>query len=175
MQNRSIVLIGLMGVGKTTIGRRLAKALKLPFADADDEIEKSAGRSVTDIFADFGEAAFRTGERKVISRLLQGPPCVLATGGGAYLDADTRGQIARYGISVWLRAGLPELVRRTQIRNTRPLLQDGDPEQILSKLMDERYPFYQQADLMVDSDRGPHTNTVDAILMALQGFREQQK
>jgi len=169
MQNRSIVLIGLMGVGKTTVGRRLAKAMGRPFADADEEIEKSAGQTIQDIFDHFGEKAFRDGERKVISRLLQGPPCVLATGGGAYMEAKTRAEISTHGTAIWLRAGLDELVRRTALRNTRPLLQKGDPKEILDKLMCERHPIYAQADLVVDSDHGPHANTVDAILRALAG------
>ncbi len=170
MQNRSIVLIGLMGVGKTTIGRRLAAALGLTFHDADHEIEKSAGRSVQDIFEDFGEPAFRAGERKVILRLLQEEPCVLATGGGAFMDPEIREAIAQFGTSVWLRAELDELVRRTSKRNTRPLLQHGNRREILQKLIQERHPVYADADLVVDSSEGPHTNTVEAIIRALQRF-----
>ncbi|PHR59717.1 MAG: shikimate kinase [Robiginitomaculum sp.] len=170
MQNRSIVLIGLMGVGKTTIGRRLAAALGLVFHDADHEIEKSAGRSVQDIFADFGEPAFRAGERKVILRLLQEKPCVLATGGGAFMDQEIREAIAKHATSIWLRAELDELVRRTAKRDTRPLLQNGNRRKILHTLMQERHPVYAAADLVVDSSEGPHTNTVEAIIQALQKF-----
>ncbi|VAV89138.1 Shikimate kinase I [hydrothermal vent metagenome] len=167
MQNRPIVLIGLMGVGKTTVGRRLAQVMERPFADADEEIEKSAGRSVTDIFDDFGEQAFRDGEYKVILRLLQGQPCILATGGGAYMNPKTRAAIRKHGTSVWLRAGLDELVHRTARRDTRPLLRQGNPEQILQRLIKERHPVYAKADLVIDSDAGPHANTVNAILQAL--------
>jgi shikimate kinase len=174
LQSRSVVLIGLMGVGKTTVGRRLGKALNLPFVDADAEIERSAGRSIPEIFADYGEAAFRKGEQKVITRLLQGPPQVLATGGGAFLNLETRRMIEQFGVSIWLRADLDELVRRTAKRNTRPLLNQGDPKQILAKLIEERHPVYAKADLVVDSDQGPHTNTVDAILLALQAFQERE-
>ncbi len=167
---RSIVLIGLMGVGKTTIGRRLAAAIDMPFFDADHEIEKSAGRSVTDIFDDFGVEAFRDGERKVIARLLGEGACVLATGGGAFLDEETRKIIAERGISIWLRAELKELVRRTKRRDTRPLLRTGNPEKILARLMKERNPIYAKADLVVDSDKGSHANTVAAILQSLASY-----
>lgn len=174
-QNRSIVIVGLMGVGKTTIGRRLALALNLPFFDADHEIEKSAGRSVSDIFTDFGEAAFREGERKVILRLLRGAPCVLATGGGAFLDPDIRASITGKAISVWLRADLDELVRRTSRRNTRPLLHTGDPRKILAKLIEARHPVYAKADLVVDSDQGPHLDAVKEIVRALQKQERPKK
>lgn len=174
MQNRSIVLIGLMGVGKTTIGRRLAKQLGMPFHDADAEIEKAAGRSVKEIFQDFGENAFRDGERKVISRLLEGSPIVLATGGGAWLDEDTRARVKAKAVSVWLKADVDVLVQRTARRNTRPLLADGDPKTILAELIQVRNPVYAQADLHVDSCAGPHETTVDKVMEALAAMNEQK-
>jgi shikimate kinase len=128
------VLVGLMGVGKTTVGRRLAKALNLPFKDADAEIELAAGRSVADIFAERGESDFRAGERRVIARLLKGPPLVLATGGGAFLNADTRRTIKEKAISVWLKADLDVLVRRVKRRDTRPLLRGAEPREVLERL-----------------------------------------
>jgi len=169
-QTRSIVLVGLMGVGKTTVGRRLAAALGLPFFDADREIEKSAGRNVSDIFADFGESAFREGERKVVIRILSGQPCVLATGGGAFMDAVIREEISKRGTSIWLRAELDELLRRTKKRDTRPLLRTDDPKKILMQLMTERNPVYATADLVVDSDQGSHSITVNAIVRALNAY-----
>lgn len=176
MQKRSIVLVGLMGVGKTTIGRRLAKQLGLPFRDADAEIEKAAGRSVKEIFQDFGENAFREGERKVIARLLEGSPIVLATGGGAWMDAETRVAVgASSAISIWLKADLDVLVKRTGKRNTRPLLANGDPEAILAELMEKRNPVYAQADLHVDSCAGPHEVTVDKVMEVLAGFVERKQ
>ncbi len=166
--NRGIVLIGLMGAGKSSVGRRLAKRLDLPFSDADQEIEKAADCTVEEIFARHGEAAFRAGERRVIARLLDGPPQVLATGGGAFMDSETRTAISEKGISIWLRAELAVLLERVLRRNHRPLLKQGDPEQILLQLMAERDPVYGLADLTVSSNQGPHENVVEDIVEALQ-------
>ncbi len=148
---KSIVLIGLMGAGKSSVGRRLAAFLGLPFVDADHEIEAAAGCSVSDIFKLYGEDAFRDGERKVINRLLEDGPVVLATGGGAFMDDETRKQIMEKGISVWLKADLKTLINRTEGRPHRPLLQQGNPEETLKRLMDERYPIYGLADITVDA------------------------
>jgi shikimate kinase len=160
---RSVVLVGLMGCGKSAIGRRLAAKLGLPFVDADEEIEKAAGKSIEDIFADHGEPYFREGERKVLSRLLRSGPQVLATGGGAFMNEETRAAIAEHGISVWLRAELPLLVRRVGKRGNRPLLKGGDPEAVLQNLMTTRYPVYAQADLTIESRDVPHEVIVAEI------------
>lgn len=165
---RPIVLVGLMGAGKTTVGRRLAARLGLPFVDADAEIEEAAGRTISEIFEDFGEAEFRDGERRVIARLLDEGPMVLATGGGAFMDAETRREIREKGLSVWLKADVDLLVKRTARRNTRPLLKTGDPAKILTRLAEERYPVYAGADITVESGSGPHEKVVDAILAALE-------
>ena len=167
---RTLVLIGLMGVGKSCIGRRLASALGLDFVDADAEIEAAAGCSIQDIFDCHGEAAFRDGERRVIARLLKQPPHVLATGGGAFMDPDTRALIKDRGISLWLRADLPLLVKRTSRRNNRPLLKRGDPKEILARLMKERYPIYAEADITVDSQDGPPEVTVRRARAALEAY-----
>lgn len=164
---RSIVLIGLMGAGKSAIGRRLADRLGLPFTDADSEIELAAGMSISDIFAVHGEAHFRAGERKVITRLLGRGPQVLATGGGAYMDAHTRAAIKAHGISVWLNAELDVLMERVRRRNHRPLLRQGDPRATMQRLMDERYPVYAQADIAVRSRNVAHEVIVGEILAAL--------
>lgn len=161
--SRSVVLVGLMGCGKSAIGRRLAAKLALPFVDADEEIEKAAGKSIEDIFADHGESYFREGERKVLSRLLRSGPQVLATGGGAFMNEETRSTIAGHGVSVWLRAELPLLVRRVGKRGNRPLLKGGDPEAVLQNLMTTRYPVYAQADLTVESRDVPHEVIVAEI------------
>lgn len=160
---RSVVLVGLMGCGKSAIGRRLAAKLGLPFVDADEEIEKAAGKSIEDIFADHGEPYFREGERKVLSRLLRSGPQVLATGGGAFMNEETRGTIAEHGVSVWLKAELPLLVRRVGKRGNRPLLKGGDPEAVLQNLMTMRYPVYAKADLTVESRDVPHEVIVAEI------------
>jgi len=166
--DRGIVLIGLMGAGKSSVGRRLAKRLDLPFSDADQEIEKAADCTIEEIFARHGEAAFRAGERRVIGRLLDGPPQVLATGGGAFMDRETRAAISEKGISIWLRADLDVLLERVLRRDNRPLLKQGDPKEILRKLMVERDPVYAQADLTVTSGQGPHEDVVEDIVEALQ-------
>ncbi len=165
---KTIVLVGLMGVGKTSVGKRLAARLGVPFVDADGEIEKAAGCSINDIFEAHGEAAFRDGERRVIARLLKAPPHVLATGGGAFLDADTRALVRVRGVSVWLRADIDTLVRRVARRRDRPLLQDGDPREILTRLMAARHPTYAEADIVVESSGAPHDRVVDKIVAALK-------
>ncbi len=163
-----IVLVGLMGVGKSTIGRRLAARLGLPFVDADSEIEQAAGRSISEIFDDYGEAAFRDGERRVLARLLDGRPRVIATGGGAFMDESSRALILREAVSIWLNADIDTLVARTSRRDTRPLLKQGDPRIILERLMKERTDIYAMADIHIESDDGPHDRVVDAILKALE-------
>jgi shikimate kinase len=164
---KSIVMVGLMGCGKSAVGRRLAARLGLPFVDADEEIEKAAGQSIEDIFTEHGEAYFRQGERKVLARLLRSGPQVLATGGGAFMNAETRAAIGQSGISVWLKADLPLLVRRVAKRNNRPLLKTGDPEVVMQSLMDARYPVYAQADITVESRDVPHEVIVAEILERL--------
>jgi shikimate kinase len=171
---RSVVLVGLMGAGKSCIGKRLAERLGLRFVDADTEIEKAAGCSIADIFEAHGEAAFRDGERRVIARLLSEGPQVLATGGGAFMDASTRKAIGERGIAVWLRADLDLLVKRTAKRSHRPLLNKGDPRQILRELIDKRHPVYAEADIVVDSMDGPPEETVKKTLAALKAFLDEK-
>lgn len=166
--DRSIVLVGLMGAGKTSVGRRLAKALDLPFVDADQEIEEAAGCTIEDYFAEYGEAAFREGEGRVIQRLLDGPLQVIATGGGAFMTDGTRMRILERGLSVWLRAELSVLVDRVGRRSGRPLLKGGDPERILAELMSVRYPVYAEADIVVDSGDVPHESVVETIIQRLR-------
>ena len=165
---KTIVLVGLMGAGKSCIGRRLAAALGLEFVDADTQIESAAGCTIEEIFERHGEAAFRDGERRVISRLLDQPPRILASGGGAFIDPATQKAIRARGISIWLRADLDLLLRRTSRRNNRPLLKRGDPRAILQDLMTQRYPIYAKADITVDSADGPPEVTLDRVLAALQ-------
>jgi shikimate kinase len=164
---RSIVMVGLMGAGKSAIGNRLAKRLGLPFVDADAEIELAAGCPIEEIFERFGEPAFRDGERRVIRRLLDDETKVLATGGGAFLDAGTRRLIKRRGLSVWLRADLELLVSRTSRRDNRPLLKKGDPREILKRLIGERYPIYAEADVIVDVSDEPLDLTTSRVLDAI--------
>lgn len=152
-----------MGCGKTCIGRRLARRLQLSFTDADEEIVNAAGLTVPEIFATLGELAFREGERRVIARLLAGPPHVLATGGGAFLDPETRRLIREHGISIWLRASLDVLDRRTRGRSSRPLLNVGDPRAVLARLMAVRQPIYAEADIVVDTDDEPATRPPDVF------------
>lgn len=167
--DRPIVLVGLMGAGKTTVGRRLAAALRLPFRDADHEIEAAAGAKVSEIFTRHGEAEFRRGERRVIARLLNEGPHVLATGGGAFMDAETRRLIRERSVSLWLRAELDVLMRRVERRDDRPLLKTADPRATMAKLMADRYPIYAEADFIVESGHGPHAVAVEAALRALAG------
>jgi len=159
-----------MGAGKSSVGRRVASRLGLPFYDADSEIEAAAGCSISDLFARYGEAAFRTGERRVMRRLLDGPRAVIATGGGAFIDGETRALIAERGLSVWLRADIEVLVKRVMGRDHRPLLKEGDPRTILATLMEARHPIYQEADLVVESLDQPTDITVHAVLQALAAY-----
>jgi shikimate kinase len=167
---KTIALVGLMGAGKSSIGRRLAQALGLPFVDADSEIESAAGSSIEEIFARDGEAVFRNGERRVIARLLDSPAQVLATGGGAFMDPETRGLIRERAVSIWLRADLDTLLVRVARRNNRPLLKAGDPRAVLSRLIDERYPVYAEADITVDTVDGPPETTLAKVIAALDHF-----
>jgi shikimate kinase len=177
--DRVIVLVGLMGAGKSTVGKRLAARLGINFIDADSEIEIAADMSIAEIFEKHGEPAFRRGEGKVIERLLQDmhkgnpPGGVLATGGGAFMNQETRDNIARYGVSIWLRADLDLLLKRVARRNNRPLLKGGDQREILSRLRDERYPVYALADIVVDSVDAPHEEVVTTILEKLNEFFAQ--
>ena len=164
---RSIVLVGMPGCGKSAIGRRLAPRLDLPFVDADEEIEKAAGKTIKEIFADHGEAYFREGERKVIARLLGSGPQVLATGGGALMNESTRDTIRKSGISIWVKADLPVLVRRVSKRSNRPLFEGRDAETVMRELMAQRYPIFATADLTVESRDVPHEVIVDEIIAAL--------
>jgi shikimate kinase len=166
-RNRPIVLVGLMGAGKSSVGRRLALALGLPFFDADDEVEKAARRKIPEIFAEMGEPAFRDGERRVIARLLDGPPHVLATGGGAFMNAETRALIKAKATSIWLKADVDVLVRRVGRKADRPLLSGKNPREVLQALAAQRHPLYAEADIVVESLEGPHSATVKAILTAL--------
>jgi shikimate kinase len=164
---KPIVLVGLMGAGKTTVGRRLAQRLRLNFVDADAEIEAAAGMTVSDIFERFGEPYFRDGERRVIARLVDGVPKVIATGGGAFMNAETRALILDRGIAVWLDAEPHVLADRVRRRDTRPLLRGKDPEIVLAELARVRNPFYALAPIRVQSIAAPHDATVEAILEAL--------
>jgi shikimate kinase len=164
---RSIVLVGLMGCGKSSVGRRLAIRLALPFADADDEIETAHDKSIKEIFTEHGEAYFRAGERRVIARMLRQGPQVLATGGGAYMNEDTRVAARAAGITVWLKAELPLLMRRVVKRTNRPLLEAQDPETVMRGLMAKRYPVYAEADVVVESRDVHHEVMVDEVITAL--------
>jgi shikimate kinase len=172
LRRRTIALVGLMGVGKSSVGRRLAHALELPFRDADGEVELAAGRSVADIFSDLGEEAFREGERRVIARLLDQEPHVLATGGGAFMNDQTRDLIKANAVSVWLKTDLVVLARRVSRKDTRPLLIGKDPLEVLQGQADARYPVYAQADLVVETGDDAHHVTVDQIIRALSEHLE---
>lgn len=172
--DRTLVMVGLMGAGKSAIGRRLAQRLALPFLDADAEIEAAAGCSIDEIFARHGEPAFRDGERRVIARLLDGPVHVLATGGGAFVDPQTRAKIRERGISIWLRADLDTLVERTSRRTHRPLLRQGEPREVLARLLAERGPVYAEADIAIDSDHRPPQATVERVVAALEDYLRQR-
>lgn len=174
LRRRTIALVGLMGVGKSSVGRRLANALDLPFRDADSEVEAAAGRSISDIFAELGEAAFREGERRVISRLLEMPPMVLATGGGAFQSPETRQLIKQRAVSVWLKTDLEVLARRVGRKDNRPLLVGKDPLQVLKTLAEVRYPAYAEADVVVETGDSAHHVTVDQVIRALTAYLETQ-
>ena len=165
--DRTIVLIGMMGAGKTAVGRRLAKVLQWPFQDADEAIETAAGTTISNIFAEIGEASFRAKERQVIARLLSQKRQVLALGGGAFIDPDTRALVRARALSIWLRADLDTLVRRTGRPRKRPLLAGGDPRRKLAELLDQRTPIYAEADLVVDSSDVPIKTVVDRVVKAL--------
>lgn len=168
VHRRTIALVGLMGVGKSTVGRRLARRLNLPFADGDVEIEAAAAMTVSDIFARLGEAEFRAGEARVMKRLLEGPRMVLATGGGAILNPDTRALLKDRAVTVWMRADLETVASRVQRRDTRPLLRGREPLEALKSMAEVRYPIYATADLVVDVTGGAHTDAVEAIVQALE-------
>jgi shikimate kinase len=165
--DKTLVLVGMMGAGKTSVGKRLASVLSIPFRDADAEIEIAAGCTINEIFERFGEPEFRAGERKVIARLLLDPPHVLATGGGAFMDTETRARIKEQAISIWLRAHVELLWERVMRKDTRPLLRNTDSRTALERLLMEREPIYSQADITVESDDGPHDTVVRRILSAL--------
>jgi len=164
---KTLVLVGMMGAGKTSVGRRLASTLGVPFRDADVEIEAAAGCTINEIFERFGEPAFRSGERKVIARLLSDPPHVLAAGGGAFVDAETRERIKERAVSIWLRAPLELLIQRVLRKDTRPLLRNTDSRATLERLLRDREPIYAEADIVVESDEGPHDVVVKRIVAAL--------
>ena len=165
--DRPIVLIGMMGAGKTAVGRRLAARLHMPFVDSDAEIETAAGMSIARYFEQYGEPAFREGERRVITRLMEGPACVIATGGGAFMDPTTRALIKDKGVSVWLKADIEILLTRTGRRDDRPLLRGDDPRAIMLGLLATREPVYAEADLVVETADGPIDTTVDHVIEAL--------
>jgi len=164
---RSIVLVGIMGAGKSSVGKRLSARLGIPFVDADTEIEEAHRMSIPEIFAKYGEPYFRSGEARVIARLLDGGPQVLATGGGAFINADTRTLIAAKGISVWLKADFDTLLKRIRRRNDRPLLKTEDPAATLKALIDQRYPIYAEADLTVQSREIAHEAIVEEVISGL--------
>ena len=168
--NRALVLVGLMGAGKTSVGRRLAEKLEIPFVDADHEIELAAGKTIPEIFADHGEEYFREGERRVITRLLENGKQVLATGGGAFMNAETREKIKGHGVSLWLKADLQVLLKRVAKRNDRPLLQKEDPAIVMKRLIDLRYPIYAQSDITVESRDVQHGQMVNDVIKALADF-----
>jgi shikimate kinase len=170
LRRRTIALVGLMGVGKSSVGRRLANALGLPFRDADAEVEEAAGRSIPEIFADLGEPAFRDGERRVIGRLLEGPPHVLATGGGAFMHPETRALIKAHALSIWLKADLDILARRVGRKDSRPLLAGKDPMDVLRIQAETRYPAYAEADIAVETGDAAHHVTVGQVIAAMQAY-----
>ncbi len=168
--DRMIVLVGMMGAGKTTVGRRLAPRIALPFFDADGEIERAAGMSISELFRLHGEESFRQGEARVIERLLDGAPKVLATGGGAVLNADTRALIAERAVSIWIKADIETIIRRATRRGTRPLLKASNPRETITRLLKERSEYYGAADIHIDSQPGPHINTVNLIVEMLGDY-----
>jgi shikimate kinase len=168
--SRALVMVGMMGAGKSSVGRRLATRLGLPFVDADSEIEQAANASITDIFDRHGEEYFRDGERRVIRRLLDGEPKVLATGGGAFIQSETRDAIKAKGISIWLQADRDLILSRVKRRNNRPLLRNGEPSEVIERLISEREPIYAQADIHVRSRDVAHDDVVGDILAALDSY-----
>jgi len=172
---KSISLIGLMGSGKTTVGVRLARKLGIAFVDSDAEIELAADHTISEIFEKFGEEDFRDGERKVISRLISHIPNVLGTGGGAFMDRETRKRLKEKTITVWLKADIDHLVERTSRRDTRPLLRTGNPEEILRKLAKKRYPVYGRAAITVETGAEPHEKVVNDIIWKLNQYLAKEK
>ena len=166
--SRTVALVGLMGAGKSAIGKRLALRLGLPFVDADDEIERAAGCSIAEFFERYGESEFRAGERRVIARLLDRPPLVLSTGGGAYMHPETRAVLRAKAVTVWLRAELDVLFERVRRRGHRPLLRQGNPREVLARLIEQRHPIYAEADIVVDSTAQPADRTTDQVVGALR-------
>src|ERR1051326_1055186 len=173
--DKTLVLVGMMGAGKTSVGRRLAHSLGVPFRDADAEIEVAAGCTINEIFERFGEPAFRAGERKVIARLLAEPPHVLATGGGAFMDSETRARIQETAVSVWLKAPIELLLERVTRKDTRPLLRNTDSRAALERLLKEREPVYAEADFTIESDDGPQEAVVRRGLSALDSKRPPER
>jgi shikimate kinase len=171
--DRPVVLVGLMGVGKSTVGRRLAVRLGVPFVDSDEEIEDAAGYSAAEIFERFGERDFRDGERRLVARLVEGEIRVIATGGGAFVDANTRRLLNERAITVWLDAPVDILAERTARRDTRPLLRSSDPKAVLQKLAEERRPSYAEAHIHIKSGGGAHQDVVEAIVSALEAYLDQ--
>jgi shikimate kinase len=167
---RCIVLVGMMGAGKTSIGRRLANLLHLPFLDADAEIEKAANQTIAEIFEHYGEEHFREGERRVVARLLANGPAVLATGGGAFMSEETRDRCRADGVTIWLKADAPVLLERVRKKGNRPLLNKPDPEGVMRVLLAEREPIYGLADIVIASREGPHQAVVGEIVTALDAF-----
>ena len=172
ISSRPIALVGLMGVGKTTVGRRLAKKLDRAFFDSDDEIEHASGRTVAGYFRDHGEEAFREGERRVIERLLDGTPIILATGGGAFIPKETRKILKDRALTIWLKGDFETIMERVSRKDTRPLLQVEDPRAKMRELMEVRYPIYGQAHIKVDIAKGPHIRTVNRVLKAIQAYKK---
>jgi len=176
LRAQPIALVGLMGVGKTTVGRRLSRRLNVPFYDSDEEIEQASGRTVAGYFRDHGEADFRAGERRVIERILNGDPVVLATGGGAFIPKETRKILQERAITVWLKGDFETIMDRVSRKNTRPLLQVADPRAKMRQLMDERYPIYGLAHVTVPIAKGPHIRTVNKVLRYLDRYmRDKDK
>lgn len=172
LSEKTIVIIGMPGSGKSSVGRKLAARLGLPFVDSDAEVERAAGMTIEQIFDNLGEPAFRDGEHRVIARLLEGPPCVLSTGGGAFLNAATRDLVRKHALSVWLKAEIDVLLDRTSRRDNRPLLRNGDHSKILQELLAQREPFYATADIVVTSDTRPVDNMAERVVRALYDFVE---
>lgn len=170
LAGRTIVMVGMMGAGKSSVGRRLASRLGMAFADADTEIEQAANQTIPEIFEQHGEAYFRDGERRVIQRLLEGTPKVIATGGGAFIQPDTRAAILEKGVSIWLKADRDLLLQRVKRRNNRPLLKAGDPAEVMEKLIAERYPVYEEAAIHIQSRDVAHDVVIDDILVALADY-----
>lgn len=168
--DRPVVLVGMMGVGKSSVGRKLANLLHMPFVDADDEIERAAQMTIPEIFERFGEAHFRDGERRVIARLVDGERKVIATGGGAFVNAETRALILDKAIAVWLDSDVDTLLERVGRKDNRPLLRQGDPREILTRLRDDRKPAYGQAPIHVFSTRGPHGRTIGKVLKGIEAW-----